>query len=135
MNEQEIAEFLALRQVGAVATLRADGSPMGVPIWFRWTGSEVKIWSSPNVGWVKRLREDPRVAFTVFEHEAPRRAFYVRGTASVVEGSMAELRDEIRAISARYIDGDVDRELASYDGGGPKAIVTITPSFTKATYN
>lgn len=135
MNEQELAEFLALRQVGALATLRADGSPYVVPLWFRWTGSEVKVFSSPNIGWVQRLREEPRVAFTVFEHDVPRRAFYVRGTASVRIGLLPELREEIRAIWQRYTDGDVDRELAGYDNGNPNAVITIAPDFTKAMFN
>jgi PPOX class probable F420-dependent enzyme len=121
--------------VGALGTLREDGSPWVVPIWYAWDGTAITIWSSPGMGWVKRIQDEPRVAFTVFEHDSPRGAVYIRGTATVREGSMQELT-EIRAITARYVDADrVDEELQAYDGGGPKVVVTITPSFIKGEFN
>jgi nitroimidazol reductase NimA-like FMN-containing flavoprotein (pyridoxamine 5'-phosphate oxidase superfamily) len=136
MTDEELSDFLNMRFVGALSTLRNDGAPNVIPIWYRWTGAEIKLWTDPEFGWVKRLQTDPRVAFAVFEHDAPRRAAYFRGTASVVEGAMADLLAEIRAISARYIDAaDLDEQVASYDRGGNKAIVTITPSFVKGAVN
>ena len=113
MTPDQIDAFLDLRLVGALGTLRADGSPWVVPIWYRWDGSTIKVWSSPTMGWVKRLQDEPRVAFTAFEHEAPRRAVYLRGTATVAEGTMQELREDIRAVTARYVDADkVRRRVA-----------------------
>jgi PPOX class probable F420-dependent enzyme len=136
MTQEEIDEFLNLRFVGALATLRADGTPGVLPIWYRWDGTAVKLWSDPRFGWVKRLREEPRVAFSVFEHDVPRRAVYIRGTATVSEGSMAELDEEIRAITARYVDAErLDEEIRSYDSGRNKVIVTITPTWMKGAYN
>ena len=136
MSPEEIEVFLNLRLVGALGTLRADGSPWVVPIWFRWDGTAIKVWSSPTMGWVKWLREEPRVAFTIFEHEAPRRAVYFRGNATVREGSMRELEDDIRPITGRYVDSEhLDEELKSYDGGRNKVVVTITPTFMKGEFN
>ena len=136
MTPDQIDAFLDLRLVGALGTLRADGSPWVVPIWYRWDGSTIKVWSSPTMGWVKRLQDEPRVAFTAFEHEAPRRAVYLRGTATVAEGTMQELREDIRAVTARYVDADkVDDELRAYDGGNPKVVVTIAPTFIKGEFN
>jgi PPOX class probable F420-dependent enzyme len=136
MSRDEIDAFLDRRLVGALGTLRADGSPWVVPIWYRWDRSTIKVWSSPTMGWVKRLQDEPRVAFTVFEHEAPRGAVYIRGTATVREGMMEVLREDIRAVTARYVDADkVDDELRAYDGGNPKVVVTITPTFIKGEFN
>jgi PPOX class probable F420-dependent enzyme len=136
MTQDQIDGFLDSRLVGALGTLRTDGSPWVVPVWYRWDGAVITIWSSPGMGWVKRLAPEPRVAFTVFEHEAPRRAAYLRGTATVREGSMRELDADIRAITARYVDADrLDEELRAYGRGGNKVVVTITPSFMKGEYN
>jgi PPOX class probable F420-dependent enzyme len=136
MTPEEIDAFLNLRMVGALATIRADGSPGVLPIWYRWDGSAITLWSDPNFAWVRRIREEPRVAFTVFEHDLPRRAVYIRGTATVREGTMTELEEEIRAITARYVPADrLDDEVQSYDRGGTKVIVTITPTFLTGAYN
>jgi nitroimidazol reductase NimA-like FMN-containing flavoprotein (pyridoxamine 5'-phosphate oxidase superfamily) len=136
MTEREIEEFLALPLVGAIASLRSTGEPTVVPIWFRWTGSAITIWSDPAFGWVKRIRSEPRVAFTVFEHCSPSRAVYIRGTASVEEGTMGELDAEIRAITAKYVPAArLDDEIRSYDIGGTKVVITITPTSLRAATN
>jgi nitroimidazol reductase NimA-like FMN-containing flavoprotein (pyridoxamine 5'-phosphate oxidase superfamily) len=136
MTQEEIDEFLNLRLVGALAILRDDGTPSVLPIWYRWDGTAIKLWSDPKFGWVRRLLDEPRVAFSVFEHDVPRRAVYIRGTATVREGSMAALDDDIRAITARYVDAErLDEEIRSYDSGRNKVIVTITPTWIKGAYN
>jgi PPOX class probable F420-dependent enzyme len=136
MTQTEIDEFLNLGLVGALATLRADGSPHVVPIWYRWDGAAITIWSGPTIGWVKRLRDDPRVAFTVYEHGVPSRAVYIRGTATLHEAPMAELRDELRAITARYVPAErLDAQLAEYEHDGNAVIVTIVPSTVRGEVN
>ncbi len=136
MTDFDLDGFLALPLVGAIATLRADGSPSVVPIWYRWTGSAITVWTSPSFVWVKQIQKEPRVAFSVFEHNVPSRAVYVRGTASVAVGTTSELNDELRAITARYVPASrVDAEMKSYDNDTPKAVVTITPTWMKAETN
>jgi nitroimidazol reductase NimA-like FMN-containing flavoprotein (pyridoxamine 5'-phosphate oxidase superfamily) len=122
--------------IGALAVAGAGGAPLILPIWYWWDGEAVHLWSDPVFAWVRRVRTEPRVAFTVFEHEPPGRAVYLRGTATVREGSLTALRDEIRAIVARYhAPNDVERTIDSYDRGTPKAIVTIRPSSIRALVN
>lgn len=136
MIDFSIDEFLALPLVGALATLRGNGAPNVIPVWYHWNGSVITVWTDPNFGWVRALRGDPRVAFTVFEHRSPSRAVYIRGHATVVEGTMAELDAEIRAITARYVPADrLDEEIRSYDRGGTKAVITIVPSTLRAATN
>lgn len=136
MTRDEIDAFLGRPLVGALATLRADGTPWIVPIWYRWDGDAITVWSSPAMGWVKRLREEPRVAFAVYEHEAPRGAVYLRGTAAIEDGTMQDLHEEIRAVTARYVAaGQLEEALRTYDGGRPKVVVTIAPAFIKGEYN
>lgn len=136
MNPEEIDAFLSRKLLGALATLRADGSPTVVPVWYLWDGQAIKVWTDPAFGWVGRLRDEPRVAFSVFEHEMPQRAVYIRGTATVVEGSITELYDEIRAITVRYVgEARLEAEIAAYEGSGPKAVVTIAPTSLRGMVN
>jgi len=76
------------------------------------------------------------VAFTVFEHAAPFRAVYLRGTATVHQGSLAALRDEVRPIVAHYVAAeDIESTIDGNDSGQPKALVTIAPTSIRAHAN
>lgn len=136
MDDNEREAFLAAPFVGALSITRRDGSPLVVPVWYRWDSAAVVVWTDPAFPWARRLAEEPRVAFAVFEHAAPFRSVYVRGTASVREGSFAELREEARAIVARYVaPADLERTVDAYDRGAPKALVRITPSSIRSHAN
>lgn len=128
MTREEIDAFLALPWIGALAVTRKDGSPSVMPVWYRWNGSVITIWTDPSVWWLKRIAIDPRVAFSVFEHVAPMRAIYIRGTATTRAGSVDELMDDLRAVTERYVPaGTADDIIRSYDNGQGKVLVTITP--------
>lgn len=112
----------------AVSTVQPDGSPRTVPVWYRWDGERILLWTGAERRWLANLLRDPRVAVSVHEHTSPWSAVVVRGEASVRTGSLAELLDEIRAIASRYLPADeVDSTIESYDDGLPHAIVTIAP--------
>ena len=136
MDDLARESFLAGPFVGVLSLVRADGSPRALPVWYRWDGERVLVWTDRRFPWVARLLEDPRVAFAVFEHEPPFRAVYIDGAASVREGSVAALREDIRGIVARYrTPDDVERTIDAYDHGDLKAIVTITPTSIRAKTN
>src|SRR3712207_8687354 len=72
--------------LGVVSTLLADGSPHGVPVWYRYDGAAVHIWTHEERLWVRNVRRDARVAFSVQEIEPPFAAVVMRGTAEVTTG-------------------------------------------------
>jgi len=122
--------------VAALGSLRADGGPWVVPVWYRFDGARFHVWSEPEYPWVRRLQADPRVAVSVFEQSVPLRAVYARGTATIRTGPLALLGDEIRAIVARYEPPElVDATIARYDRGQDRAIVTIEPDHLRAIVN
>jgi len=136
MTPEEINAFLDLPLTGAIATLRDDGSPHVVPVWYRWDGAVITVWADATSPWVKRVRDQPRVAFTVFEHGIPSRAVYIRGTATVVQGPLKEFEAAIRPVTARYVAAEkLEETLREYDGGNDKAVVTITPEFLRGVVN
>ena len=71
----------------------ADGSPHVVPVWYRWDGHDVLVWTHEERLWVRNLRRDPRVAFSVQEPKPPYGAVTVRGQAEIrTAGAEAGLR-------------------------------------------
>jgi PPOX class probable F420-dependent enzyme len=120
--------------VGCVATIDEHGFPHAIPVWYRWDGRAVQLWSLAKLRWPRNAVRDPRVSFTVFEHNRPYRAVYVKGRAEVSTGSMAELTDHIRPIVARY-SADPDATMAEYDDGAEQVAVTVVPLSIAARAN
>jgi PPOX class probable F420-dependent enzyme len=130
MSTAELEAFLAQTfptPLGVIATLRRDGSPHIVPVWFRWNAGTVTIWTTETRVWVQNLLRDPRVAFSVPTFEEPYPAVMVRGTATIATADDAATAEEIRAITRRYI---VPQDVEGYIAHWPdlRAIVTIIPA-------
>lgn len=129
MSTAEQQTFLAQTfptPLGVVGTLRRDGSPHLVPVWFRWDGTVITIWTTEERVWVRNLMRDPRAAFSVQTFEAPYPAVVMRGTATVATADDNATMEEIRAITRRYVPaGGVDRYVA--DWPHLRTIVSITP--------
>ena len=102
---------------GVVGTNGSDGVPHLVPVWYRWDGRRVHIWTLGSRIWVENLRRDARVGFSVQEEPFPRRAVVIKGRAEVVSGDDPEIDEEILRITRRYVDeGDMDAYIAQNRG-------------------
>ena len=129
MSPAELETFLGQvfpTPLGVVGTLRQDGSPHLVPVWFRWDGAAVAIWTTQTRAWVRNLLRDPRAAFSVQTFEEPYPAVVMRGTATVATADDAMTGEEIRAITRRYVPAE---GVESYIADWPhlRTIVTIVP--------
>jgi PPOX class probable F420-dependent enzyme len=130
MSATELESFLAQTfptPLGVIATLRRDGSPQIVPVWFRWGTGTVTIWTTETRAWVRNLLRDPRAAFSVQTFDEPYPAVVMRGSATVATANDAATVEEIRAITRRYI---VPEDVEEYVARWPdmRTIVTIVPA-------
>jgi PPOX class probable F420-dependent enzyme len=130
MSTAELDAFLAQTfptPLGVIGTVRRDGSPHIVPVWFRWDTGAVTIWTTETRTWVRNLRYDPRVAFSVQTFEDPYPAVMMRGAATVTTADDAAMAEEIRAITRRYIGPeDVEGYIARWPD--LRTIVTLVPA-------
>jgi PPOX class probable F420-dependent enzyme len=127
MNPDELRAFLERPLLGVVCALRRDGSPHPVPVWYRYDGQDVHIWTEERRAWVRNAKRDPRVAFVVAEMEPPYAGMIIRGEASVRTLADDATAAEIRAITRRYIPTDeVEEYVARWPG--LHTILTIHPS-------
>jgi PPOX class probable F420-dependent enzyme len=128
MGPDEINAFLDRENpalVGVVGTTRADGSPHVVPVWYRWDGHDVRVWTHEERLWVRNLRRDPRIAFSVQEARPPYGAVTIRGRAELSTGG-ADAEAEIRRITRRYLaDGELDGYVAEWSH--LRSIVRVHP--------
>jgi PPOX class probable F420-dependent enzyme len=119
----EVTDFLERPLLGVVSTLMADGSPHQVPVWYRWDGERIHIWTHDERLWVRNVLRDPRVAFSVQEPAPPFAAVAMRGQAEVDHDDP----DEIRRITGRYIEpAEVEEYVSAWPG--LRTLVRIRPA-------
>ena len=127
MSRDELLEFLGRRgRVGVLGTLDRRGQPHLVPVWFRFDGSVVTVWTSDERIWVRNLARDSRVAFSVHDDGPPYGGVTMKGVAAVETGTGAGIVEEIKAISRRYLaEAEVDAYVETWRD--LRSIVTIQP--------
>jgi PPOX class probable F420-dependent enzyme len=102
MNDEVRERFLADPRYGILNTIRADGWPIGVPIWFAWNGETVRMFSSVLSPKIKRLERDPRASLLVVNHPTEEEAWVsFDGRVSIHEEGGFELAEEL---ASRYWD-------------------------------
>jgi PPOX class probable F420-dependent enzyme len=73
-----------------VATVLPNGAPHSVPVWARMEGDRIAFFTQQGTRKARNLAADPRVAFSVVDHEQPYRMAQVRGrVAETVTGDEA----------------------------------------------
>ena len=112
-------EFLDERtRLGVVTTLRKDGSPCTVPLWYDWDGRSVRFFSGVTSAKLKRLANDPRITLVVSSEmdEASYRWVSFEGRATVSQEGAKELAV---VLAERYADRQPD------NAGGRELITTF----------
>ena len=104
MTEDEIWDFLREGHTGIFATLRSDGVPIMMPIWYAVVERRVYIQTRGKK--LTRVTNDPRASFLVESGErwAELRAVHLTGRAEIIEPS-PELAEAIRS--------EMDRKYAA----------------------
>lgn len=87
LNENEIWEFVEAGHTGILTTLRRDGMPIALPIWYTVLERTVYVSGPPQTKKFARLRNDSRVSFLVESGKAwaELKAVQLNGNASFVE--------------------------------------------------
>ena len=135
MNPEELRAFLERCDpalVGVVGTLREDGAPHVVPVWYRWDGDAILIWTDDVRVWLQNLRRDPRIAFSVQEIQAPFAAVTMRGRATLTRGRDDELLTEIGHIIERYVPANELGGVLKSWLVGPQIVVRIEPEVVRS---
>jgi PPOX class probable F420-dependent enzyme len=102
MAKADLDRFLDRPRIGKLVTLRPDGSPTVVPIWYEWDGSTAAIFTSRKSAKVRRIEADPRVALSVEEPAGVQEAWAtIEGTATSETTGGIELAGSLGLIARR----------------------------------
>jgi PPOX class probable F420-dependent enzyme len=119
---------MAGTSTGKLGTIRADGSPHVVPIWFVLDDDGTLVFTIDG-GSVKgrALLRDRRVSLCVDEEVPPYAFVLVEGTASILDDADAKLRWATR-IGGRYMGADRAEEFGRRNAVPSELLVRLTPT-------
>jgi PPOX class probable F420-dependent enzyme len=105
MNESEISDFLAASHTGILATLRSDGAPAIVPLWFVVVDGSVYVRTLRSSSKAKHVMDDPRVSFLVESGQAwaELKAIVLHGIAELVDAPAHASRID-NLLAEKYAD-------------------------------
>jgi len=146
MSPEEIERLLSRSHLVRIATVRADGSPLVVPVSFLFRDNEILLTARAKVSWLVHIRRDPRVCLSIDESRYPLSKVTIQGEAEIRHepGEDDEWRD--RRLPLTPPDhvgpvGEVDgHEEWMFTGAyhlitheEPRALVVIALSTSKVT--
>jgi len=79
-----IAERLRTDPILWLGTVRPDGRPHIVPVWFTWDGTSVLIFSQPNTQKIRNLRANPNVFLAIDDTKTGDDVALIEGTAELL---------------------------------------------------
>lgn len=127
MSPEEVRAFLLSGQrTGKLATVKKDGKPHVVPIWFDLDGDEIVFTTWHTTTKAANLRRDPAVAFCV-DDEAPPYAFVeIEGSARLDEHA-PDLFYWSRRIAERYLGAQVADAYGKRNAVDGEILVRVRP--------
>ena len=84
--DRKVEERLRTEEVIWLTTVRRDGQPQPVPVWFLWEGETLLIYSQPNRQKLRNIARNPRVALNLNCDAHGGEVVRAEGTAEILEG-------------------------------------------------
>jgi PPOX class probable F420-dependent enzyme len=103
MSQELLDRFLEGPFVGVIATLRQDGRPYTVPIWWLWHEDAIWITGTTSRVWCRQMLKDPRVSLCI-EAGAPMAGHVgIDGTATAYELPDFDIWPISRLLAEKYV--------------------------------
>jgi PPOX class probable F420-dependent enzyme len=72
-------------KIAWLTTVRSDGQPQSVPVWFLWDGESLLIYSQPDRRKLKNVGENPRVGLHLNSNDRGGDVVRAEGTAEILD--------------------------------------------------
>jgi PPOX class probable F420-dependent enzyme len=128
MTPDECRAFLLSKvSTAKLATVRKDGRPHIVPIWFDLDGDTLLFTTWQDSVKAVNMRRDPRVCICV-DDEAPPFAYVQIEGIAVLSGDSSELRRWATRIGGRYMGEELAEGYGERNGVEGELLVRVTPT-------
>lgn len=99
--DPQVRELIEGRNFAHLATVTEDGSPHSVAIWIGIEDDRPVFFTQPSSLKARNIARDPRVAFSIVDHDTPYRTARVRGRVVATREGDAAL-EVIDRLSQKY---------------------------------
>jgi len=130
-SEESRDAFLEVPRLGILITNRAEGTPIGVPVWFDWSDGVVSMFADKESTKLARLRRDPRASLLVTNVVGEPEAWVAfDGEISIDEHAGVELANKL---APRYWDLEDEERRRVLDSWlqAPEAFCLLTLAPTR----
>jgi PPOX class probable F420-dependent enzyme len=112
LSEDEAWGVVERAHTGILTTLKRDGSPVALPVWFVVLDRAICMRTPARTKKLKRIRRDPRASFLVEAGErwAELEAVHLNGTVEIVEGDETLEQRIERGLEEKYAAFRTPRE-------------------------
>jgi len=114
-------------RTGKLGTVRKDGRPHVVPIWFVMDGDDVMFTTGASSLKALAMRRDPRVCLCADSEDPPYAFVMVEGVATLSD-DVAEMLPYATAIGGRYMGAARAEEFGRRNAVQGELLVRITPT-------
>ncbi len=112
---------------GKLATVRADGRPHVVPVWFELDGDTIIFTTGESSVKARNMRRDARVSLCVDDETPPFSYIQVEGTAALSE-DLEALKYWAKKIGGRYMGEALAERYGERNAVPGELLVRITPT-------
>jgi PPOX class probable F420-dependent enzyme len=127
MTQREYLQFLTEKpRTGKAATVKADGSPHVVPIWFTLDGETLVFTTWHATVKAANLRRDNRIAICVDDQQPPFSFIQIEGRASLQEDA-EDLEYWATRIAGRYMGEQKAEEYGRRNSVHGELLVRVKP--------
>ena len=128
MTNPEYRDFLLHgTRTGKLATVRKDGRPHVVPIWFDLDGDTLVFTTGGKSVKTENIRRDPRICICVDDETPPFAFVQIEGTA-VLSDDPDDLLYWATRIGGRYMGKDLAEVYGKRNSTPGEVIVRVTPT-------
>lgn len=132
LGEERVQRFLAQKEVVVLATLKADGAPLAMPMWFLHDPTQLTMISVADTRKVENLRRDPRVCVVA---ESVSASGAICGVTVQGRAEFLDEGGERRALAARLLakyDPRLERLWNGREMPANRVMFRIVPSHVTA---
>jgi PPOX class probable F420-dependent enzyme len=112
-------------RTGKLATVRRDGRPHVVPVWFVLDGDDLVFTTGTDTVKARTMRRDPRVCLCVDDQRPPFSYVMVEGTAALSE-DLDELLRYATLIGGRYMGAGQAEQFGRRNAVPGELLVRVT---------
>ena len=139
MDNMSKAEYLAFlsapARCGKIATVREDGRPHVVPIWFILDGETLVFTAWHTSVKMKNILRDGRVAICVDDDQPPFHYVLLEGRVELLDASPEASRHWATIIGGRYMGADRADEFGKRNGIDGEWVMRMIPDRVTAYKN